>query len=79
MNDKLDNEIKNQHVHMFWALLITLILNKFGFFWVWTGLCIGVVVELYQLVIKREGLKISDRVLDLSFWFLGSIIAYFVR
>ena len=68
------NEIKNQHVHLFWGLLICLV-TGFNF----SGLIIGVIVEAYQKIFKKEDWKISDRLLDIGFWGLSGILAYGLR
>jgi hypothetical protein len=72
------NEIKNQHVHAFWGLVSFLILRKLGVDFIFVGLAIGFAVELYQYCFKNEGLKLKDRILDLSFWFIGSLIGFFL-
>ncbi|HOX21865.1 MAG TPA: hypothetical protein PLL10_00245 [Elusimicrobiales bacterium] len=72
------NEIKNQHVHLFWAVMATGLLARLGVRFVLTGLIVGVLVEAYQLIFKKEGWKIYDRLLDITFWALGSPIALYV-
>jgi len=71
------NEIKNQHVHLFWSLYATLLLRNIGFEFVFLGLIMGIIVEAYQIIIKKEDWKIGDRLLDVSFWWLGSILAIY--
>lgn len=62
------NEIKNQHVHMFWGLISSYLFFPFA------GTCVGVIIEIYQFIYKKEGLKLYDRILDITFWTIGSII-----
>ncbi|MBP7209620.1 MAG: hypothetical protein KBA02_00325 [Paludibacteraceae bacterium] len=68
------NEVKNQHVHLFWAMFLTLLLKKFGIEFPYLGICLGIVVEAYQKIFKKEGWLIADRLLDISFWSLGGIM-----
>jgi hypothetical protein len=68
------NEVKNQHVHVLWALIATQILANLGWRFLPTGLIIGLIVEAYQLIFKKEGWKIKDRILDLTFWLVGSMV-----
>lgn len=73
------NEIKNQHVHLFWGYFschfLYLLFPKFIFF---VPLAIGFLVESYQLIFKKEGWKIKDRILDLSFWGLSGLLFYLI-
>ena len=78
ISDNTINEIKNQHVHLFWSVIATSILLKFGIRFVFTGLIIGLLVESYQFIFKKEGWKILDRILDVSFWTAGSFIAIYL-
>ena len=82
---RIINEIKNQHVHLFWGIMSTWFVNlflHFGFA-VFTGLLVGFIVEVLQYFFadNRE-LKLHDSILDLSFWTASSFIfllTYFVR
>ena len=70
---KLDkNEIKNQHVHLFWGLAVGWVTGFIA-----AGALVGLGVECYQLVVKREGLKLGDRLLDLTSWAIGGVLPAF--
>ncbi len=72
------NEIKNQHVHFLWALIAFKVLMLFGIRFIFIGLVIGLIVEAYQLIFKKEDWNISDRCLDVFFWLLGSVVGDFI-
>lgn len=73
------NEIKNQHVHLFWGLISCYFFTLlFGFKFYFVPLIIGVLVELYQYFFKNEGLKLKDRILDVTFWAFSGVIYYYL-
>ena len=78
---KLDmNELKNQHVHLFWGVMSNFIFLKlFGFKFLGIGAIVGILVECYQYFFKKEGLKLADRILDVSFWAMSGPIFFILR
>ncbi len=77
--DQIINEIKNQHVHLFWGIMLTWIAHFFLPVWavVFTGLIVGLIVETIQfLFIDNREWKIKDRILDESFWTISSPIYF---
>jgi len=75
--DKIINEIKNQHVHLFLGLMSAYFVNLWLpiYIAVFTGIIVGLLVEILQYFFadNRE-LKLADRILDLSFWFASGFI-----
>lgn len=73
------NEIKNQHVHMFWGLILsTVLLRITHLYWMgWVfGMLIGLGVEIWQyFYADNRELKLFDRILDISSWGLGGALA----
>lgn len=73
------NEIKNQHVHVLWSIIIVYITSFFlpllGA--LFSGVLIGLIVEVVQyFFFDKKKLKLVDRCLDVSFWFIGSCLCY---
>ena len=69
------NELKNQCVHLlfgFWSAY-ALYLIFHSLFVLFSGLAIGIGVEIYQYFYKKEDLYILDRLRDISFYVFGSL------
>lgn len=73
-------EVSYQYVHftnaLFAAYLVAWLSNG-AWYAIFTGLLIGVGVEVWQMLGKTNKLaKMEDRIRDLFFWALGGIIGF---
>lgn len=76
-----EKEIKNQHVHAWWAFWITFIMMHFipKISTLFCGFCAGLIVEVCQ-VFKNgfEAFELDDDIRDLLFWTIGGLLNYFI-
>jgi hypothetical protein len=72
------NEIKNQHVHLFWGLMAEKFVQCYDVKFYMAGLVVGIFVELYQVIFKKEKLFMLDRLVDITFWWIGSLLIFII-
>lgn len=71
-------EISYQYVHFTNAMFITLLTTIICKTWymVFTGLVVGLCVEVYQWIGGNH--KVEDAIRDLIFWTIGGIFGYWI-
>jgi hypothetical protein len=75
------SELANQHVHVWWGMWSTIVVFSLHQCWIafFTGLLVGVVVELLQWYGGADNYisrKWKDVIRDLFFWMYGGFLVY---